>query len=305
MVIPNTQNTALILSGGGLGGAGFQLAIIEALVKSGELIEENLNLVVGTSAGACLGSVLATTPGGFVEPTRVAERALAEGGRMLGVEGLITSFKGRLRGGWRGLLIPGVGDAQRIAENALEELGDFCEWPTDRNLSLVAWDVGNWERHVFTNKDRDVTEPICVAQACAASAALPPFFAPYRIGEQSYLDGSLGSNSNADLAEGYTNVIIISALTGHGPDRNLNIVETIVRHKHQAALDAEIFHLQQTGTRVALYEPTRSMRETLWHHPFNRETGMRVWMRMRDAIAENGLDPFLSTRESTYFNETI
>ena len=65
-----------------------------------------------------------------------------------------------------------------------------------RPLALVAYDLDAGERTVFSATSMDVP----VVKAVCASTAIPILFAPYRIGERDYVDGGLGEVAHVDVA---------------------------------------------------------------------------------------------------------
>lgn len=100
-------------------------------------------------------------------------------------------------------------------------------------LFIVANDLDAGTRAIFGRGDlRDVP----VAQAVAASSAIPILFAPVRIGERDYVDGGIGDVGHVDLAveAGCDTVVVINPMvpihsdvherdvpTGHGKGKRI------------------------------------------------------------------------------------
>lgn len=66
-----------------------------------------------------------------------------------------------------------------------------------RELFIPAYDLDSGERVVFGTAEH---QNLHICQAITASSAIPFFFQPYRIGEESYLDGSVGRVMHIDVA---------------------------------------------------------------------------------------------------------
>jgi predicted acylesterase/phospholipase RssA len=81
----------------------------------------------------------------------------------------------------------------------------------ERDLYIIATNLDNGERAVF---GRGYHEDVTLSKAVAASAALPLFYKPVRIGANEYVDGGLRGNASLDLAieQGATLVVCINPI---------------------------------------------------------------------------------------------
>lgn len=104
-------------------------------------------------------------------------------------------------------------------------------WPA--GLRIAAIDAGSGERVIFDRGD--------VARAVAASRAVPGLLPPVTIDGRSYVDGALGSATNADVLHG--EVIVIAPL-GDAP------VDRLWRE----ALAREIETLERDGSHVTVID---------------------------------------------------
>jgi len=86
-------------------------------------------------------------------------------------------------------------------EHALEPI---IEWP-DRRLIITAYDIGDGSRRAF-----DASDGVPLARAIAASTALPGLLPPITTGRRRWMDGGVGSQTNADLALGHGEVLILA-----------------------------------------------------------------------------------------------
>jgi predicted acylesterase/phospholipase RssA len=66
-----------------------------------------------------------------------------------------------------------------------------------RELLIPAYDLDSGERVVFGSAEH---QELHICQAITASSAIPFFFQPYRIGQKAYVDGSTGRVSHIDIA---------------------------------------------------------------------------------------------------------
>jgi predicted acylesterase/phospholipase RssA len=236
--------TALVLAGGGVSGAVYEIGALRAIDDL--LVNRTINdfdIYVGTSAGALVGAFLAngmssvdlmrvvndTHP--FVSfpetkhlfqlnareflrrslrlPRRVASTgldALTNRGR---VSVLDVVF-----GGLGEALPSGIYDLRAYSEwlrQALEAVGGsnrFDELP--KHLHIIATQLDTGERKVFSSD----TPEVSVADAIAASSAVPVIYKPVRIGNAEYVDGGVRGNASLDLAieHGAKLVVCINSL---------------------------------------------------------------------------------------------
>lgn len=130
-------------------------------------------------------------------------------------------------------------------------------WVRHPNTWIVACDYQT-ERVAF---GREGSPEAALAQAVAASCAIPGYYCPEVIGGRTYVDGGLHSMSNLDLlaAERLDQVIVLSPLSSRAPFRGwdpLHRLTDAARRVIARQLDAEIALLEAIGTRVAVLEPT-------------------------------------------------
>lgn len=266
------ERVAVVLSGGGMGGAGFHLATLERLVHAGELRWETVTEMVGVSIGACVSVALLTLNPDDPRCKLVASGILGTNRTTPGYGGILGSLRTRMKSGWRGALLPGVGDAQRIVDalNEAHEVQDPA-WPEDVDLKIVAWDVADWRRKVFTAESN-----VHPSRAAGASSALPPFFAPFSVAGRGYVDGAVGSNTHADIVGDVDRVIILSALSGKPAGSGGGLFGYISR-RHIGTLEKEIEALEARGIQVTVYEPSDDVSALIWRNPLAQRTGRAVY----------------------------
>jgi NTE family protein len=161
-------------------------------------------------------------------------------------------------------------------------------------LDLVAgdaWPEGLWicaarrrdgGRVVF---GRPGAPPATLAQAVAASCAIPGYFAPVRIDGVSYFDGGVHSPTSADVLrdQGLDVVVVTSPMSAargrsRGPDAAL-------RWSAHRRLEREVRRLEDAGTTVVRFEPGRRCRLAMGLNAMAEDRVDRV---VREAFFEAG-----------------
>jgi NTE family protein len=143
--------------------------------------------------------------------------------------------------------------------SALELLGPVLPagWP-DRKLYLCACDLARRERVVFGTPGA----PQCtVAEAVAASCAIPGFYEPAVIGGREYVDGGVLSTTHLDLAAGHDLVIGVAPMSY---DRNsarpslrpARLAMEIYRRYPSRTLRSEMAAVREGGSTVLVVRPT-------------------------------------------------
>jgi NTE family protein len=213
------ERTALVLGAGGITGVAWQLGILIGLHDRGIDLGQ-ADLIVGTSAGAMTGALIAA----FGDPRTAAaiEAPLGPG------DPPIVADWGRGALAWQLLQDESLEPAdmrRRIGAIALEaEVGPpgpwlaafarrlpIAHWP--RPLVVTAVDTATGEPVVW---DADSAVPLVAA--VAASCAVPCLFPPVPVNGGRFMDGGIRSRTNADLAAGYDRVYVLAPRMPMMPD---------------------------------------------------------------------------------------
>ena len=240
----NGGKTALVLAGGGLTGAVYEIGALRAI---DDLIFDrtvnDFDIYVGTSAGALVSTFLANgmSPEAMLQVIAGTnpEVSSLERRHIFGFNrgDLLSSalkFPGKMLGSWTSYLrnakemtlfdlllslseaMPsGLYDGlslENFVSSSLEGLGYSNAFKNlSRELYIIATDLGDGERVVFgQGQNRDIP----ISLAVAASSALPLLYKPVRIGGREYVDGGLRGTASLDLAieQGATLVVCINPL---------------------------------------------------------------------------------------------
>jgi NTE family protein len=234
---------ALVLGGGGVTGVAWELGMLCGLRDHGIDLAD-ADLIVGTSAGAIVGTQLAT---GVDPEERYAAQLVPPDGEVAAALGTGAMLRLGLAA------IAGGRDPQRMrariggfalrartgpASDRIAVIGrrlPVHEWP-GRALRITAVDAGTGE---FVVLDRDSGVPL--VEAVAASCAVPGVWAPVSTGGRHLVDGGLRSPANADLAAGYDQVVVLAPIVrAIGP---------------MIGVGAQVAELRSQGARVALVNP--------------------------------------------------
>jgi NTE family protein len=151
-------------------------------------------------------------------------------------------------------------------------------WPDHPNCWITACDYRTGEQVVF---GRPGSRRADLADAVAASCAVPGYFAPVAIRGRSYVDGGVHSMSNASLLEdeGLDLVIIFNPLSARSPMKGWNPLvrfESAIRRAAARQLDAEVARLLDAGTHVIVVEPAADDLIAIGHNLMNARRCKRV-----------------------------
>ncbi len=238
------SKTALVLAGGGLAGAVYEIGALRAVDDL--LTDRTVNdfdIYVGTSAGAIVGTLLANgvTPevmlrglAGDLPSVRAIERRDLFHLNLGDILRLGIKLPQTLVGAWTHYLkyisditlfdllwsvseaLPsGFYDSRALGQYMREVLAAYGG--TDiftrlkQELYIVATDLDSGKRTVF---GPDSNQDVPISLAVAASTAVPVLYKPVRIADHDYLDGSVRGNASLDIAieHGATLVICINPM---------------------------------------------------------------------------------------------
>jgi NTE family protein len=235
---------ALILGGGGVTGVAWEIGLLAGL--AGEGIElAAADLIVGTSAGSVVGADVAA--GEELEALYQGQLAPPEGqpparlgaantARFVGIMvGTRDPVRARVRMGRLALRARTEPEAARRA--VFEGRFASRDWPGQ--LKVTAVDALSGDFTVF-----DAAGPATLIDAVGASCAVPGVWPPVTVGGRRYIDGGMRSAANADLADGYQQVVIVAPIRqGLG---------------HMTSVGKQAAALASAGAQVVLLHPDKA-----------------------------------------------
>jgi NTE family protein len=226
-----------VLGGGGVAGISWMLGVIDGLRRRGVDLAA-ADLIVGTSAGACVGAAVATDAlAPAVALQRRAETSEIvvpfDGEAYIATVSQLATDAPDPRTALRRIahmdpLGPTVSEAERRAVVAARL--PVQDWP-HRRLLVTAVDAQAGELVIF---DRD--SGVGLVDAVTASCALPGVWPAATVAGRRYVDGGIRSPTNADLADGHDLVVILVPISTTG-----SVGETLDRER--AALESSDVHM--------------------------------------------------------------
>jgi NTE family protein len=303
------MKVGLVLGAGGVLGGAWLTGALDAIAKETDWDPGSAEFIVGTSAGSMIGAL---TAGGVPPWFMVAHSAGESFDGVYAADGSAASEADRAAGATfrlhRGLPAIGPGSLQ-MAFTALsnplrhtplqvvagwlpsgfvstESLKDIVrrvvpgDWVDHPNYWAVTCDYGNGRRVPFGRLDAPNAQ---LADAVAASCAIPAFYRPVKIGRRRYIDGGVCSASNLDLVagRGLDLVICLNPLSsgteleerrGGGPLQALAPLDprdwlgALSRQANGRRLAHEAEKVRRFGTEVLVIEPTAADLSAMGHN---------------------------------------
>ena len=278
----------LVLGAGGVQGGAWLTGGLDALADQTGWDPASADVIVGTSAGSMIGSLIAAgLPPWFMvahskgesfegiadsrgEPAADANRAA--GAVFRPARGALPLVPGSLPLAARSLLRPQRHTPAGVLSGWLprgiissDPLRDIIRrsvpgsWTQHPDHWVVACDYSTGRRVAFGRHDAPRTK---LENAVAASCAIPGFYRPVRIGGRLYVDGGIWSTSNLDILRDAALDLVIclnptSTLHPIGAAVNpLSWMRLLTHGEAGRRLGREATKLREKGTEVALIQPT-------------------------------------------------
>jgi NTE family protein len=248
---------AVVLSGGGSVGIAWEIGVAAGLARAGVDLRD-ADFITGTSAGSAVGAELAL--GWDLEELVSRQREIGE--RASGSQASSSGSRGgqeRMAELFAVMTQAMTSDAP--PEERRAEIGRFAlaadALPEDQFVASFHYLKGEpWPgRYACTAVDAvtgefavwDAQAGVDLDRGVASSCAVPGLFAPITINGRRYIDGGMRSGTNADLATGHDQVLIITLLGALGTTGSRQ-----PRLTPFAQLDGEIAALTESGSIVEM-----------------------------------------------------
>ncbi len=280
------MRVGLVLGAGGVLGGAWLSGGLAAIAEETGWDPSSADYIVGTSAGSVMGSLLASgVPPWFMVAHSAGEsfdglvdadgNPAAAASRSGGADfklhrGLPPFGPGSLRLGFAALRRPNAYTPAAAMAAWLpvglvsnDSIKDVIRrvvphgWSDHPGTWVVACDYGSGRRVPFGREDEPTAE---LADAVAASCAIPGFYRPVVIDGRRYVDGGVYSVSNLDLLAGRELDLVIcmnptSSLESPRSFNPLDVVAGSVRSAAGRRLGYEAKKVRAQGTEVVLVQP--------------------------------------------------
>ena len=288
---------ALVLGAGAALGGAWSVGVLCALESVEGFRPDDVDLVVGTSAGSVLAALIACglSPGALAERLAGAGSTDVEGTGPVNpfdVHDYVHSALGDIP---RPTLLPsnlrlaaraagrphrhtlmtaaaalaprGRGDLAPVRALIADEYRRRA-WPVEPAVWVVAMDARTGRRTVFGRAGSPV---VPLPDAVVASCSAPGFFPPARIGDHWYVDGGAVSATNADvlLRERFDEALVLAPmamLDRHWTSNPIGWAERRLRALITRRLRWEVRALQQAGCAVRVFVPSAADLDAMGHN---------------------------------------
>lgn len=322
-VILQSMRVGLVLGAGGVLGGAWLTGGLAALAEETGWDPGSADYVVGTSAGSMMGALLAAgVPPWFMVAhsagesfeglTDAAGRPAAEADRAAGADFRLERLPGIGPGSWelalRTLARPTRHTPAALAAGWLPSGGVSTEplkdtirrvvqhgWAEHPHLWVVACDYATGRRVPFGREDAPRAD---LADAVAASCAIPGFYRPVEIGGRRYVDGGVYSTSNLDILRGreLDLVVCLNPTSSLHPTRAWNPAEWFAGAMRKASgrrLGSEARKMRHEGTSVVLIQPTAEDLAVIGPNLMSRRRRQEVIELARRTVAEQIAEPHI------------
>lgn len=312
-MVKAVSRVGLVLGGGGITGAAYEMAALMAIELATGWNPNDAEVIVGTSSGAFVSALVrnnALNLDSLVLPeddrNDVTERIRSH----VYVKGPSVSVGKWVRHG----IVPGVrqpGLTMFLGSPAPYHAGGLADWVSshigpdaasgwpDRPTAIVAHDLRKGERVAFGT---DSSPDVGMADAVAASSAVPLIFGPYRIGDSLYVDGGISSGTHADLVLGVDApldlVLILGPLAVDVARKRARFHEKMFDRVGNRALAHEIDLIQSRWptTDVVALSPSPSVQNAARPNPMDASRSVPTFMRTLIAMKRTLAQPDVWSR---------
>ncbi len=295
----------LVLGAGGIAGYSFHAGTLSAIEESTGWDPRTAEIIVGTSAGSSIASILR----GNVSCGELLDRIMSVTTDPVGMARLrqVSGRGQRLLGGaWfgpaspslvaremmRGLrlrpltVLAGALPSGRVDTFAVGEQASVVHdshWP-DKALWIPAVSLKTGRLTVF---GRDSLE-VDVSSAVEASCAIPGFYKPVVINGQRYVDGGMRSATNAALlTEMHLDLVVVLSPMSMDNLQYSSPIKSAIRSFPRLQIRSELRALEKAGIPTMLLEPDASVSEAAGVNPMDPTRVVSVLVASSSSAAES------------------
>lgn len=292
----SVSRVGLVLGGGGITGAAYEIAALMALRAATGWDPNEAEVVVGTSSGAFVSSLVrhdALTLDCLVLPTDDREDVVERIRTHVYSKDVSASVGQWMRYG----VVPGVrnpgltmflGSPARYSAAGIggwvaTHIGEEAarSWP-EHPTAIVAYDLRKGSRIPFGTQN---APDVGIADAVAASSAVPLVFRPHQIGDDLYVDGGIASGTHADLVLGHPEpldlVLVIAPMAAETQRRRALFHEKMFDRVGLRSLSQEVELIRKSwpDTEVVTLYPSPSVQNAMRPNPLDASRAVATFMR--------------------------
>jgi NTE family protein len=300
------SSVGIVLGGGGVTGASYEMGALMAIELATGWDPVEADVIVGTSGGAYVTALVRSGRLDLDSMVMSHEDREAVADRISGH--LFTRDRSLHVARWvRHGIIPGLrrpgltmllgGPAAWTTDGLVDWVRAQCGtladgWPSAPTI-ITAFDVADKRRVAFGTES---APEISLAEAVAASSAIPVAFQPRVVGGRTYVDGGVVSGTHADLVLGNPTpldlLIIIAPMAAEEDRDGAWFHEKIFDRVGRTALGAELtrIHEEWPETDVVVLRPSPPVLAAMRPNPLDPAaavpTFIRTLMVMRRRLAD-------------------
>lgn len=175
-------------------------------------------------------------------------------------------------------------------------------WP-EPPTAIVAYDVKSRRRTAFGTVD---APEVPLAQAVAASSAIPIMFRPYELADNLYVDGGVASGTHADLVLGVDSpldlVLVIAPLAAEIQRKRAMFHEKLFDRVGQQSLQEEIGLIKGAWPHcdVLVLSPSPSVQNAMRPNPMDPTRAVASFMRTLISMKHRLAEPEIWERLSSH-----
>ena len=289
-------SVGLVLGGGGITGAAFHFGTLFALEMATGWRPADADVVIGTSSGAVVGAILragelslSSLIGDAEARDELAKTLSDHIYRRTIPRGVFRWIRHGVMPGVRrpGLQLalgsPALYSTDGIADWVTHHVGEEAAvgWPEHPTI-IVAYELEGRRRVAFGTDD---SPDVSLADAVAASSAVPMVFEPRSIDGTRYVDGGVATGTSIDLVLGSDeplDLIVVIAPMGSGDVRTgSRFYEGIVDRLGGTALEAEVETVSTAwpDTDIIVLKPDAAVLEETRPNPMSTSRAVPAFIR--------------------------